>query len=259
MKQRRARTDRGARGADADRRLSRLLMVRAGETEPAQSEILLGGLPVGLSAQGRRHVEALKHYWEWADGVVSSPVVRALDTARILAGRRSIRIDPDLRARELGSWEGRPGSELTSEDHRLWLEGDLADLPGAEPAQSDSERAQRFWERVREGPCASLLVVSHQSTIRRIAQRLGAPLPAGRPLPAEMILLTRRRGPVWSLGRRSSDPPALRSPLERTGMSGAPDARRRDRDVGRLEIRVDGCGVRSPGAWRARVVGAPAT
>jgi hypothetical protein len=68
-----------------------------------------------------------------------------------------------------------------------------------------------------------VLVVADGGVLRILAERLlERPLPEGRPHPGEMALLTRRES-GWHLGRRSSDPEPLRSPLERDGLSGTGD------------------------------------
>lgn len=68
--------------------------------------------------------------------------------------------------------------------------------------------------------------MSHAEVIREVAWRLaGARLPADRPAPAEMLLLSRVADGAYPfrMGRVSSDPEALRSVLEREGLSGVED------------------------------------
>jgi broad specificity phosphatase PhoE len=176
--------------------LRRIVMVRAGE-----------------GAGNRRDVVALTRFWEWAEIVISSPVSRARETAAILAGGAPVRIDPDLDPLA-------PARET----------------PANEREVAQTARVCRFLERALEGPYASMLVVSHQSTIRAIVDLLVAPLPPDRPFPAEMVLLTRQDAGRWALGRRTSDPVVLRSPLEATGLSGRPEERPPERHVASLEI-----------------------
>jgi hypothetical protein len=52
-----------------------------------------------------------------------------------------------------------------------------------------------------------------------------------------MALATRRSESSWALGRRSSDPDPLRSPLEREGLSGCGEPFR-ERHVAALEVRI---------------------
>lgn len=64
-----------------------------------------------------------------------------------------------------------------------------------------------------------MLVVADLAVIREGVEMLtGQALPADRPRPSEVVLLT-RQPQAWKLGRRSSSPPALRSPIEGEGLS----------------------------------------
>jgi broad specificity phosphatase PhoE len=226
-------------GSDAT--LLRLSMVRAGPTDIARDGQLLGSMETQLSAAGCRAVEALRHHWEWAERVLSSPLRRARQTASLLAGDAEVRLEPALRARSLGPWEGRPPRELHAalpETYERWRAGDGdLELVGAESADVFQTRVARLVARLLEGGDRSLLLVSHLEVIRAIARQLGAPLPAARPWPAEMVLLTRREGGRFRLGRRTSDPEPLRTPFEWSGLSGSAEGREPERHVAPLTIR----------------------
>ena len=222
-------------------RLRRLPMIRAGLTTSDRDADLVQPPPdAPLSPEGRRQVEVMTHFWEWAEIVVSSPARRARETAEILAPEHSIVLDDDLRPRDLGPWEGRTASALEAEApdaFAKWSTGDPAfEVPGAEPFEAHAARITRFLERAFDEPYASVLVVSHRSVIRTLAALLVAPLPTDRPFPSEMVLLTRQEEGLWKLGRETSDPPPLRSPLERTGLSGWPDERPPEHHVAPLQV-----------------------
>ena len=220
-------------------RLCRLLLVRAGPTQIPREEMLLGALPTELSESGRRAVRELLRYWEFADAVVSSPLRRARETATLLAGHRPVALEPRLRPRDLGRWEGRPLAELRASRPDLydrWQQGDDVDLGDGESPERFLARVTAALDGLLAGPHHSVLVISHRCVIRAIAARLVAPLPPARPWPAEMVLLTRQSGERWGFGRRSSDPEPLRSPLERSGLSGRPFERPPERHVATLTI-----------------------
>ncbi len=70
--------------------------------------------------------------------VVSSDLARAMDTARLAAGRVDS-VDPRLRERGAGPWEGRPRHEL-EDAHPGSLEDDNLRPEGFEPAEEVLER-----------------------------------------------------------------------------------------------------------------------
>jgi broad specificity phosphatase PhoE len=219
-------------------RLCRLLLVRAGSTQgPRERD------DPALSDAGRREIAALRRHWEWADHVVASPLQRAHESASILCRNRAFDVDPRLRPVERGRYAGLAPEELQAQDPVVFEEWAAGDDHAAFP---HGETRCEFRLRVRDAlaalasrPEASVLVVAHRDGIREIAAALaGAALPAGRPAVAELALLTRDADGRWRPGRRSSDPPPLRSELERTGLSGVGDPWDGDH-VGSLELRID--------------------
>jgi len=220
--------------------LRRLTFVRAGPGESAGDAAVVGTDGVGLSAEGQRRVEQLASLWEWVEAVVSSPALRARQTAAALAPQAPVRIDERLRPRDLGPWQMRPASALREahpEAFEQWRAGDTDfDLPEVEAAASFRARVCALLEDLDARRARYVLVVSHLAVIRAITAALSAPLPAGRPEPAEMALVSRGVSGQWRLGRRTSDPEALRSPLERTGLSGLLDEPPSERHAKRLEL-----------------------
>jgi len=183
------------------------------------------------------------HGWEWADHVVASPLRRARESASVLCRDHAYDVDPRLRPVERGRYAGLVPEELRAEDpvgFEEWVAGDDdAAFPHGETRREFGLRVSDALAALASGPHASVLVVGHRDGIREIASALaGAALPAGRPAVAELALLTRDADGRWRLGRRSSDPPPLRSELERTGLSGGSDPWD-GRHVGSLELRID--------------------
>jgi broad specificity phosphatase PhoE len=121
--------------------------------------------------------------------IVSSPLVRALDTARAVAAavRRPVEIDPRWCEVSFGSLEGRTFDEAEVEWPGVverMRSGDIAiDWPGGETWESLCTRVAAAWEEVvaRDVP---VLVVSHGVAIRAaltLAAKAGRA--GGRPLP----------------------------------------------------------------------------
>jgi broad specificity phosphatase PhoE len=228
----------GVGPSTAPTRLCRLLLVRAGSTQGPREQ----GDPA-ISDAGRREIAALRRHWEWADHVVASPLRRARESARILCRDRAFDVDPRLRPIERGRYAGLAPEALRAEDPVVfeeWVAGsDDAAFPHGETRREFRLRVREAFAALASGLHASVLVIGHRDGIREIAAALtGAPLPAGRPAVAELALMTRGADGRWRPGRRSSDPPPLRSELERTGLSGV--GGRWDGDhVGSLELRTD--------------------
>ena len=221
--------------------LRRLLLVRAGSTAAHAGGRLVGTTDSALSARGRAEILERRRHWEWADFVCASPARRAHESAAILAPNARIALEPAFGPMNYGSWQGIDPLTLRQRDPIAYADYEVG-AESAQPPNGESFDALRL--RVASGlarlmmlPRLSPLVVSHAEVIREIAWRLaGARLQHARPEPAEMLLLTRDAAGAFRLGRASSDPDPLRSPLERTGLSGD-EPSEPERHIGHLEIR----------------------
>src|SRR5664280_3772460 len=108
------------------------VLTRHGLTERSDPEQHLGqGIDVGLSAAGRAQAAALaarigaQHF----DRIIASPLLRARETARAVAGDRTVELDARLAEMDYGRWEGLTYEQIeaTDGDHRRRWE---ADPPG---------------------------------------------------------------------------------------------------------------------------------
>ena len=105
---------------------TRLLLVRHAETDEAMRGRCYGRLDVGLSKEGRRQARALGAALEAQSlaAVYSSPLVRALDTARAIAaphGHEPRTVD-ELREIDFGALEGLAYDEIRDERPELFRE-----------------------------------------------------------------------------------------------------------------------------------------
>jgi broad specificity phosphatase PhoE len=94
-----------------------ILLTRHGQTEAWDPERYLGqNWPVDLSERGRRDAVALGERLKSVpiDRVISSPLPRAQDTARLIVGERPLEIEIDRRIIEFdyGTWEGMSTPEI---------------------------------------------------------------------------------------------------------------------------------------------------
>ena len=220
--------------------LRRLVLVRAGATDYHAEDRLLGTTDAPLSGAGRAALRERRRHWEWVDGVLSSPLVRARESASILAGNVVVTLLPALGPRSYGHWEGLRPDEIERRDpigFADWQAGRPVAVPRGESLAAFQTRVRSAVEALLRASHVSPLVVTHGDVIREIVSEwVGEPLPDGRPHPGEMVLASRVHGGKFRLGRRSSDPAPLRSSLEREGLSGV-DPGSPERHVAHLEIR----------------------
>jgi alpha-ribazole phosphatase len=102
----------------------RLLLVRHAETELSARGRCYGSLDVGLSESGRDQCHALARALaaEPVAAVVSSPRLRALETARAIADPHGleVRVDAGLGELDFGELEGRTYDEIAAELPELY-------------------------------------------------------------------------------------------------------------------------------------------
>jgi broad specificity phosphatase PhoE len=156
-----------------------LVLTRHGLTPRSDPEQHLGQhLDLGLSDEGREQVAALagRIARERFDRIVSSPLLRARETAEAIARGRSVESDPRLMEMDYGRWEGLTYAEIDEVDaayRRSW-EADPASLacPGGESGDDVAARAATFLADLLRwasgaGPDPVVLAVAH-STFNRI-------------------------------------------------------------------------------------------
>ena len=166
--------------------MSRLLLVRHGETELKSSERLWGHTDVKLSQAGIRQAEGLceRLAKQKIDIIYSSDLKRALTTAEIIASKHQVDIIPyaELREFNYGKIEGLNFEEIDQlypELRALMMQRSL-DLrfPGGESISELSNRVSIFVERLQEHKAEeTVLIVVHSGVLRiLICQLMGMEL-----------------------------------------------------------------------------------
>lgn len=164
----------------------RLLLWRHARTEYNASARLQGQVDIPLDDVGRwqaRTAAAALLARHAPTRIVSSDLGRALQTAEAL-GRMAdvaVEIEPRVRERGFGEWEGLSGAEIAQrwpDDYALWRAGGEPTRVGAE---TRLQVAQRTAEAIAELTGAmnrddTLVVVSHGAAISSaVAELLGMP------------------------------------------------------------------------------------
>ncbi|MBG0832986.1 MSMEG_4193 family putative phosphomutase [Planomonospora sp. ID67723] len=179
--------------------MTTLLLARHGLT-PLTGPVLAGWTPgVHLNEAGRAQAEALAVRLAplELDAIVSSPLERCQETARAVAGGRSVELLTDDRFGECryGDWTGRPLAELAKDP--LWpvvqAHPSAVTFPGGESLSSVQYRAVsavREWND-RLGPRAVYLVCTHGDVIKAIvADAMGLHLDHFQRIAADPASLT---------------------------------------------------------------------
>ncbi len=139
--------------------MTTILLARHGETDWNRDRRVQGHSDTTLNETGRAQARALAAALaaEPLDAVYSSDLSRARETAEIVAARHElpVSLDPQLRERSFGSWEGLTGAEI---DARF---GDWS-LHDGETDDHVRERVLAATHRiVARHPGEEVLVVSH--------------------------------------------------------------------------------------------------
>jgi broad specificity phosphatase PhoE len=141
--------------------MTTLLLVRHGETDWNAEGKLQGHTDRPLNEYGRRQAQTLadRLAGESIDAVYASDLSRARETAEIVGEKLglTVAVDPDLREKNWGNWEG-----LTS-DERLHIAYE------GETSEDHRERTLRAVQRIVERhPDERIVVVTHGGSLRRL-------------------------------------------------------------------------------------------
>jgi len=180
--------------------LSRLLLVRHGETRLNNARRFWGKTDVELSDTGIRQAEQMRDHLatQKIDVIYASNLSRARVTAEIIASRHQLSITTCAELGELNfGWvEG-----LTFEEIKR-LHPELAEVlsdwnthprfPGGESLDELNDRVQKFLKRLeKHKPEATILIVAHAGTLRlMICNLLGIDLEHWRQMQLDLASLS---------------------------------------------------------------------
>jgi len=157
--------------------MSKLFLVRHGDTKLNSAERFWGQTDVELSAAGLRQAEGLCHRLatQRIDVIYSSDLQRALATAKTIASGHQLEVItcPELREINFGECEGLNFEEITE------LYPEVAKLranwrfslkfPGGESVDEVNTRVTKFLDRLKKhAPEETILIVAHSAPLRMI-------------------------------------------------------------------------------------------
>lgn len=160
-----------------------VILVRHGQTDENINGRISGQGPVPLNIRGHEQARLAAEVLVplGVTHICSSPIVRARQTADILAERlqQSIEELPDLREVEYGDWEGKTFGEMRGHPvaHQVFNDPVRAAFPNGESLVAVQQRGVGVIEGLREvHPQGIVVVVSHGDVIRTaLAHYLGMP------------------------------------------------------------------------------------
>ncbi len=149
---------------------SALVLVRHGETEWSKSGQHTGRTDIPLTDQGRECALRLRDQLAgWTFGrVLSSPLSRALDTARLAGFGDRVETTEDLLEWDYGDYEGRTTADIRTKRRRwsLWMDG----TPGGETAADVGARVDRLIKELRDGE-DQVVLFAHGHVLRVLTAR----------------------------------------------------------------------------------------
>lgn len=164
-----------------------ILLARHGECRGNVEGLFRGRVDFPLNERGLRQAaelgSALRPYSP--EAVMTSPLLRAKDTARAIAGACSIRVEEDegFNNISLGIWEGQPKTEIAERypgQWKIWLENpERLAVEGAESLDDVLRRSMAALDRgVAKYRGKTFAAVTHRTVIKPlVAGCLGIPSP----------------------------------------------------------------------------------
>jgi broad specificity phosphatase PhoE len=156
----------------------KIWLFRHGETEWSKSGQHTGRTDLPLTDVGRQRAEAVGRYLagQRFDLVLSSPLVRALDTCRLAGYGDQVQLADDLLEWDYGEYEGLKTVDIQKErpDWVLWKDG----VPGGETAQQVGARADRLIARAAAAD-GDVALFSHGHMLRVLGARWLGLAPTG--------------------------------------------------------------------------------
>ena len=156
-----------------------VILIRHSKTELNALGIYMGcGTDAPLSEDGRKETVKERDKIRRITGeacVFSSPMERALETAKILFGDRHINVEEALKEIDFGDFEGRSVKELTDDPgYQAWIDsGGMMTIPGGESIEEFSKRTiSGLYNILRGSDSERIAIVCHGGSIMAIMSTL---------------------------------------------------------------------------------------
>lgn len=154
--------------------MKKLYLIRHGETESNLKGLFRGRLDIPLSRRGKQQAAELKGYFETigVDTVYTSPLGRAIETARTAFPDHEPVFEPMLDNLDLGEWSGQNKMLVQEQFPGKWEQWvkrpETITFPGGESLADVMARSRKFLDKVVNGAGESIAAVSHRSVAKVI-------------------------------------------------------------------------------------------
>ena len=155
--------------------MTRIALLRHFPTSWNREHRLQGQTDIPLTDEARQelHGLAIPAPWDTAR-IIASPLLRAAETARILARGRPVANDPRLVEINYGEWEGQHGADLLADPNSGYVNvedgGWHHRAPGGESPWEVWQRVRPALAEIAAGATPALLIV-HRALMRVILAR----------------------------------------------------------------------------------------
>ena len=158
-------------------------LIRHGMNIGAQEGRYIGHTDVSLSLDGAKSLETLRDNFVYppVEAVISSPLKRCTETAKILYPEKEAIIMEDYIECSFGSFENKTAEELKdNEAFKKWISGEKgAEPPFGEKSEDFGKRVCNIFEKTVDGLMKagvfSAAIITHQGIISMILARYGLP------------------------------------------------------------------------------------
>ncbi len=165
------------RGDHKRRKDLTVYLIRHGKIRGNVEKRFIGSTDEPLCETGIAELKAFEY--PDCDRVVSSPMLRCIQTAGIIFPDKTPEVYDELRECDFGIFEGKCHAELDGDPvYMKWIANNgMTAPPGGEDVDGFRERCVRgFLRAVREnGDCGTLAVIAHGGTIMSIMEQLAVP------------------------------------------------------------------------------------
>lgn len=158
----------------------KLYIIRHGQTDWNVQRRIQGRQDIPLNEAGRRQAAKLAGAMAFrpVTAVYSSPQLRAMETARAIAGSQGVEVIPVPELKEIGygAWEGRTSEDILTTEKELyeawWKHPATVAPPCGETLNQVDARCKEAWEKIKSGMRGDTAVVAHGGTLAHFIVRL---------------------------------------------------------------------------------------
>ena len=155
--------------------MTAIILIRHGETDWNREQVFRGRIDVALNEVGVTQARAVQESLKDTeiDGIYSSPLSRAFETATIVGENRNVEVrgEEGLIDIDFGAWQGLSHQKVKEEYKDLyetWLaQPDLVTFPDGESLKEVRIRSMESLEEViKNNPGKTLALVSHRVVLK---------------------------------------------------------------------------------------------